>query len=57
MNKDVIKNLIDAMVIYGLDACWCDSEIIDELVGCGITEQDFKDCGYGDFVKEYFEND
>lgn len=50
------KELIEAMVNYGQDNFWNDSTIIDTLVDCGITEEDFKDCGYGDFVKEYFEN-
>lgn len=51
---EICKNLVDAMVSYGLEACWCDSEIIDALIECGITEEDFVRCGYGDFVKNYF---
>jgi hypothetical protein len=31
--------------------------MIDALVGCGITEQEFIACGYGDFVKDYFKED
>ena len=57
MNKDVIKNLIEVVVYYGHNAYCSDSEIIDTLVDCGITEQDFKDLGYWSVVKEYFEND
>ena len=34
-----------------------DGEIIDTLVDCGITEEDFKNCGYGEYVKEYCAND
>ena len=50
------KELIIAMINYGENAFWDDSAIIDTLVDCGITEEDFKDCGYGEYVKEYFEN-
>lgn len=57
MKKNVIKNLIDAVVEYGQSANWDDSEIIDTLVDCGITEENFNDCGYGEFVREYFAND
>lgn len=55
-NEDlrVIKNLITAVSEYALKYQWCDSEAIDTLVSCGITEQDFINCGYGDFVKDYF---
>lgn len=53
----IIKNLITAMADYALDSVWCDSEMIDALVGIGITKQDFISCGYGDFVKNYFEED
>lgn len=52
--KNVIKNLITAMADYALDSAWSDSEMIDALVGIGVTEQDFISCGYGDFVKDYF---
>lgn len=57
MKKDIIENLINAVVEYGLSANWNDSEIIDTLVDCGVTEENFKDCGFGEFVKEYFSND
>lgn len=53
---DKKKELIEAMINYGEDYFWSDSEIIDTLINCGITEEDFKDCGYGDFVKAYFNN-
>lgn len=52
-----VANLITAMVEYALENHWCDSEAIDTLVGCGITEQDFINCGYGEFVKDYFKED
>ena len=48
------ENLINAMIDYGLDDQWNDSDIIDMLIECGITEEDFKNYGFGDFVKAYF---
>lgn len=54
---NVVKNLIKAMSEYALENQWCDSEAIDALVECGITEQEFIACGYGDFVKDYFKED
>jgi hypothetical protein len=56
-NMGYKKELIEAMVNYGQDSFWSDSEIIDMLIECGITEEDFKDCGYGDFTKAYFNDD
>lgn len=49
-----IVNLIKAMTDYACYNSWTDTEFIDALVSLGITEQDFIDCGYGNFVKEYF---
>lgn len=54
---NVVKNLIFAMFEYALENQWSDSEAIDTLVDCGITEQEFIACGYGDFVKDYFKED
>ena len=53
---ETVKNLIEAMIEYGLEGNWCDSEIIDELVKIGITQDDFNKCGYENFVKDYFED-
>lgn len=54
INLTLIKNLIIAVTEYALVYNWSDGDAIDTLVDCGITEQDFIDCGYGDFVREYF---
>lgn len=54
--KAYTENLIEVMINYGEDNFWTDNDIIEYLIDCGIIEEDFKDCGYGDFVKEYFEN-
>jgi hypothetical protein len=54
---NTIKNLIKAMCNYAMEFSWTDSETIDALIECGITKQDFIDCGYEDFVEEYFEKD
>ena len=56
-NLHIVKNLIEAMCNYALEFSWTDSETIDMLIECGIEKQDFIDCGYGDFIKEYFEED
>ena len=56
-DKDIVKNLIDAMAEYALEAAWNDSDIIDALVGCGITQADFERSGYGEFVRSYFEEE
>lgn len=55
--KNVVNNLITAMFDFALENQWCDGEAIDVLVQCGITEQDFISCGYGEFVKDYFKED
>jgi hypothetical protein len=53
---NIIKNLIEAMCNYGLEFAWTDNEVIESLVECGIEQQDFNDCGFENFVKEYFED-
>jgi len=50
-----IRNLISAMSEYGRTFSWCDSDIIDALISCGINRADFERAGAGDFVKDYFE--
>ena len=50
----IVRNLIRAMCEYGLENSWTDNDIIEALIDCGITEQDFIDCGCGDLVKDYF---
>lgn len=52
---DIVKNLIEAMCNYGLEFSWTDNDVIESLIECGINQQDFNECGYGEFVKEYFE--
>lgn len=54
---DVVKNLMDAMAVYAMEAGWSDQDYIDALVECGITKGDFQKYGKGDFVKEYFEEE
>jgi len=56
-DMEVTKELIEAMVNYAQCASWTDNDVIEALIDCGITEEDFKHCGYGDFVKEYFNDD
>lgn len=53
----IIRKVIGAMVAYGLDSCWNDSDVIDTLVDIGITKEDFENAGYGQFIKAYFEEE
>lgn len=48
------KRLIEAMADYALEYAWSDNDLIEALENCGITQQDFIDCGYGNFVKKYY---
>jgi hypothetical protein len=54
MDRQVIINLINTIIRDGQDATWCDSDIIEQLICCGLTEQDFIEYGFGDFVADYF---
>lgn len=55
--KSAKVKLIESIVEYGLENLWNDSEIIDALVGYGCNQDDFKKAGYGNFVKNYFEDE
>ena len=54
MDKNAITNLINAAIEAGHDATLCDSDIIEHLIDCGLTEKDFIEYGFGDFVEDYF---
>ena len=56
MDKQVIINLIDAAIREGQEATLCDSEIIERLIDCGLTEENFIEYGFGDFVADYFKD-
>ena len=56
MDKQVIINLINTIIRDNEEAYWSDSEIIDKLIKCGLTEQDFIEYGFGDFVEDYFKD-
>ena len=45
--------LIESMSDYALECGWVEPYLVKKLMDCGITLNDFKDCGYGEFVKEY----
>ena len=54
------KWVVDLVDLYGnmcLDRCYTDNDFIESLIDIGFTEKDFQMFGYGDFVKEYFEED
>lgn len=55
--KDATEKLMDAMVEYAQEGAWNDSDCIEALLECGITEEDFKKYGKWDSVKEYFEDE
>lgn len=54
MDSNVIYNLIKTIIRDNKDAYWSDSEIIEKLLGCGLTKQDFIQYGFEDFVADYF---
>lgn len=54
MDRNVIANLINAVIRDGQEATLCDSDIIETLIDCGLTEKDFIDYEFGDFVADYF---
>ena len=56
MDGNVIINLINAIIRDGQDAALCDSDIIEELIECGLTENDFVRYGFWDFVADYFKD-
>lgn len=56
MDNNVIINLINTVIRHGQDATWCDSDIIEQLIECGLTEKDFSEYGFGDFVEDYFKD-
>ena len=56
MDENVIYNLINTIISDNEAAYWSDSEIIEKLIKCGLTEQDFVKYGFGDFVEDYFKS-
>ena len=54
-NNDAATNLIAAMREYASASAWTDGEFIDALVQLGVTQEDFRRAGMGDFAKDYFE--
>lgn len=53
-DRTIIKQLIDSVFNYGLRFNWCDGDIIGTLLDCGITREDFIQCGYESIVEQYF---
>lgn len=50
----IFKSLIKAVMDYAMEVNWTDTEAIESLVTMGITQKDFEDCGYGEYISEYF---
>lgn len=55
--KDATEKLMDAVAEYGMESGWSDRDVIDALVECGVTYDDFKKYGKEEFVKGYFEEE
>jgi hypothetical protein len=53
MDKQVVINLINTIIRDGRDATWCESDIIEKLMKCGLTEWDLIEYGFGDLVSDY----
>lgn len=52
---EVVANLIKAMQEYAEYCNWTDEELVSCLVDdCGLTQQDFIDCGCEDYISVYF---
>ena len=56
-NYKLIAQLIRTIIDDKRDADWSDEEIINELIDCGLTREDFIECDLEWFVEDYFEND
>ena len=41
INDVLIRRLLDIIIDDKRDADWSDKEIIEELIGCGFTKEDF----------------
>lgn len=57
INDVLIRRLLDIIIDDKRDADWSDKEIIEELIGCGFTKEDFIKCNLEWLVKDYFEDD
>ena len=53
----VIHKLLDIIIDDKRDADWSDNAIIEELINCGLTKEDFVKYGFERFVEDYFEDD
>lgn len=51
----IIKALIKTFQDYAKINDWTDSEFINELIGIGITKEDFVNCGYGKYIETYID--
>jgi len=53
--SDTAEGLIKAMIAYGMEHSWSDSEIVHALTELGVTYDDFCRAGARGFVKDHFE--
>lgn len=51
MDKEVVKNLINAVTAYAMECSWTDADAVDALTSMGVTKEDFVACGFGEFIQ------
>ena len=57
INYQMLSKLARTIIDDKRDKDWSDKEIIEELIDCGFTKEDFIECDLEWFVKGYFEDD
>jgi hypothetical protein len=56
-NYELITKLVNTIIDDKRDFDWSDEEIINELIDCGFTREDFIKCNLKWLVEDYFEDD
>ena len=55
-----IKTKMEELIDLFIDGCqssqWDDAEIIEDLLTI-FTREDLEECGFGDFIKAYFDEE
>lgn len=54
--KGKVKSLVDLFIGGCQSSQWDDAEIIEDLLTV-LTREDLEDCGFGDFIKAYFDSE
>jgi predicted DNA-binding protein YlxM (UPF0122 family) len=53
--QKVVREMIEAVSEFSLMDNWTELYLMETLLSCGLTREDFEMAGYLDFYKEYFE--